>query len=102
MSLLKQTKIGGIHHKISISVNVTKGCVADTEVLVSRKAESLAQKEHRIIKRKNKIINPETEMSRYNAYHMARVYGIASKETLKRGRKGDSGIGQHRRWLNVK
>jgi hypothetical protein len=102
VSLPRQKKIGGIDRKISINVNVTKGCVANTEVLISRTAESLAHKQHKIIKRNNKIINVETEMSRYNEYHMARVYGIASTETLKRECKGDSGIGQHGRWLNVK
>jgi hypothetical protein len=35
VSLTKQTKIGGIDHKISISISVTKGCVPNTKVLVS-------------------------------------------------------------------
>jgi hypothetical protein len=71
VSLPKQTKTGDIHHKISISVNVTRGCVADTEVLVTRIAESLAQKLHKIIKRNDKITNAEIEPSWYNVYHTA-------------------------------
>jgi hypothetical protein len=71
VSLPKQTKIGGIDHTISISVKVTKGCVANIEMLVSWTAESLTHNQHKIIKRNNKIINVETEMSRYNDYHMA-------------------------------
>jgi hypothetical protein len=65
-------------------------------MLVSWTAESLAHQQHKITKRNNRIINVEKEMSRYNEYHIARVYGIASTQTLKRGCKG--GFGHRPTW----
>jgi hypothetical protein len=49
---LSEIKSGGIDTKIklSISINVTRGCDANTNVVVSRTAESQAHKQHKNIK----------------------------------------------------